>query len=430
MKNVFNVVKKELDKIFRNPRMIFSTFILSPLLIFIIYSSMGNIMDGKANELTKKTSNVIVMNVVEMSSENEEETKNQYFYKSLLSFNISYAEQNQVKLDNPYTLEFINIDFTFKNNITNEEYLDKESSIYKEINESLKNETVDAYLFYDQFFEDVIVKKEIPYMGINYRSASSLSTVAYQKINGFIEIQKMLIESDLYGQIINVVNLNNFDVSTSEEISNRSAAMLVPMMIVIFLFAGGMALGADLIAGEKERGTISTLLMAPINKTEIVIGKILSGIIIASISALCSAIGLLLSVGNLMGPEVSVSISFSQIIMLILVIVLLAFFAISLFMMLSTLASNIKEASAYIMPLYIIGMIVGILPMFTDHIPSNLAVYMIPIYNVVLAIKGILINELVVSQFLVISISTILYFIITVYITTKLFSSEKVMFNK
>ncbi|MDD3191804.1 MAG: hypothetical protein PHP41_03535, partial [Bacilli bacterium] len=96
----------------------------------------------------------------------------------------------------------------------------------------------------------------------------------------------------------------------------------------------------------------------------------------------------------------------------------------------STIASSVKEASLYIMPFYIIPMVVSFIPMFAEHIPGWGIDYIIPIYNVALVIKGILISELTAVQFLTVTLSTIVYFIIILIFVTKLFRTERIMFAK
>lgn len=431
MRNVLNIVKKELDKIFKSPRLIFSTFLLSPILLYVIYSTMGNVMTKEIEKTMSEPSNIGIINV----SEND---YNHSFYQTIKMY-------NQTMGDDSYSLDYLNINLSFYDKKVNYSDLENdESEIMQEINKTINNEKIDLWLFYDQNFDedlhqlatDVknnVDEKKYPIVRYFINSYYSGGETALNKVQTIIEIQKSIFYQNLNidGNIINF-NLQK-DLITEKEIANQSLqsiAMLVPMLIVIFIFAGGMGIGADLIAGEKERGTISTLLMTPINKNEIVLGKIISGIILTSISALCSAIGMLLSVGKLMGVSEGIKLGFSQIIALVVVVVLLALLAISLFLVASTLASNIKEATMYVTPLYIVSMIISVLPMFSTSIPTDIIPYIIPIYNVTIAIKGILIGELLGTQFIAIILSTFIYFILILALVTKLFKSERIMFAK
>lgn len=431
MKNVLNIVKKELDKIFKSPRLIFSTFLLSPILLFVIYSTMGDVMTKEMEKTMLEPSNIGIINV-------NESDINHSFYKAIKTYNMSFNNDS-------YSLEMLNMNLTFYDKIVSTEELnDENSEVRKKISQTIEEEKIDLWIYYDQNFdtdleklaEDVknnIDNKKYPVVRYFINSYYSGNQNALQKVQTIIELQKNNFYQNLNIDA-NIIDFNlQLDLITETQKANQTLqqiSMLVPMLIVIFIFAGGMGIGADLIAGEKERGTISTLLMTPTTKNQIVLGKIISGIILTSIAALCSAIGMLLSVGKLMGVTQGIKLNLIQIIALVVVVILLALLAISLFLVASTLASNIKEATMYITPIYIVSMVISILTMFTTSIPSGILPYIIPIYNVTLAIKGILIGELLSIQFITIVISTIVYFILILFLVTKLFKSEKVMFAK
>ena len=207
------------------------------------------------------------------------------------------------------------------------------------------------------------------------------------------------------------------------------------MLIMTFIFAGALSIGADSIAGEKERGTIATMLMAPISKNEIVLGKIISAIIITIISAICSFIGLMASLTSFTQAvgatsDIAFEISFGTGIKLLIMILLISLIAVSLFLVASTFAKSTKEATMYAMPVYIIGIISGVFTMFDVSMPSEIIPYIIPIYNLTLGLKGILMDNLMLPYFLTIIGSNIVYFIIILFIVRKMFNSERIMFSR
>ncbi|MDD3192199.1 MAG: ABC transporter permease subunit, partial [Bacilli bacterium] len=428
MKNSLHIVKKELDKIFKSPKLIFSTFLLSPLLIFVIYSLMGSMMSSETERIVNEKSVIGVINVVEMNDDNQMTTQNQYFYQTIAAYN-TLVEANEA-----YTLEKINIDFVFYPTVlTYENFTQEDGEPHDYFVSTIENETIDLWVFYDAEFDDKVSAlsgggSAYPVVQVMLDSGVQSAGMAMEKMNTLFAIEKNIILTELSIEP-NVIQIQpTMDLVDERDVGNRAIAMLVPMLVIIFIFASGMGIGADLIAGEKERGTISTLLMTPINKNEIVFGKIIAGIILTTISAVCSAVGMILSVGNMLGVQGAIQIDFIQAIQLLIAIVLIAFFAISLFLAASTIASSVKEASLYIMPFYIIAMVVSFIPMFAEHIPGWGIDYIIPIYNVALVIKGILLSELTAVQFLTVTLSTIVYFIIILIFVTKLFRTERIMF--
>ena len=102
----------------------------------------------------------------------------------------------------------------------------------------------------------------------------------------------------------------------------------------------------------------------------------------------------------------------------------------SVFLLASTLAKSTKEATTYAMPAYIIAMVVSMMTIFDTSMPSNILPYCIPLYNLTIGIKGVLLNQINSLQILLISSSTIVCFIGITFLVTKLFKSEKIMFSK
>ena len=103
---------------------------------------------------------------------------------------------------------------------------------------------------------------------------------------------------------------------------------------------------------------------------------------------------------------------------------------VSLIVIVSTYAKSVKQASALIMPLYLIVMGAGFLNMFSEDISQNVTQYLIPVYNVVIALKALFLFDLSFINAWITIISTFVYTIILVFVIQKMFRSEKIMFNK
>lgn len=405
MRNILNIVKKELDKIFKSPRLIISTFLLPAILIFVMYSFMGNSAQSQLDKTYEKEYNVVLIN----NSTVMEHTLNNLYYDSSSKFNIKVENKN------------LNI-----NEINND------SKIYSDITNSLKKEQVDMWIFVDLNFDDIVNAKIegqtnlIIYTHINNTFASSLKTYIeeyFKSVSDLINVKKYNI------------NTINIDVATEKEIGATTLALMAPMLIMTFIFAGALSIGADSIAGEKERGTIATMLMAPISKNQIVLGKIFAAIIITIISSICSFVGLMASLNNFMKSindvgNFSLNLDFNTGIKLLVMILLISLIAVSLFLVASTFAKSTKEATMYAMPVYILGIVSGVFTMYDMTMPSDFVSYLIPIYNLTLGLKGIFINNLSLFNFSIIVISNLIYFFGILVIVKKMFNSERIMLNR
>lgn len=408
MSNILNIVRKELDKVFRNPRLIFSTFILPGLMIFIIYSTMGNMATDEMNKVTEEVSIIYLINAPES------------FETVIEAYNNVHPETGE----NSLNANFI-------------KYNEEEKDLLS-LEKDLKAGICHAYVVFDKDFDLLLANRlsnqEAPLPKVNCYSlsTSSKSSVANQKVTGLIKILRETVIKNTYGDIT-VIDEISTDMAGKEEQSNLILGMILPMFLMIFVFAGGLSVGADAIAGEKERGTIATLIMAPINKNEIVIGKVISTVIITIISAIGSFIGVALSLSNtkdIFGGADMTNFGPGTFVGLFVLIMSTALIAVTLFLIASTLAKTIKEATAYSMPFYIISMVISVSTMYMESIPTNIGSYLIPIYNLSLGMKGILIGDLTTPYLLTIVMSNLLYFVLGVLLMSKLFKNEKIMFSK
>ena len=210
--------------------------------------------------------------------------------------------------------------------------------------------------------------------------------------------------------------------------------MIMPMLLVSFLFSGSMGVAPEAIAGEKERGTMATLLVTPINRAHIAIGKIVSLSAIALLSGLSSFIGIILALPtymeNVMG-DVDMQVygmeEYGAVLIVILSTVLLI---ISLIAVISAYAKSVKEAGSFISPIMIVSMLLGITTMFSGGSVQPIWVYFIPMYNSVQCFSAIFNFEIQMIPILVTFASNLLYAVVLGFILTKMFSSEKIMFKK
>jgi sodium transport system permease protein len=192
-----------------------------------------------------------------------------------------------------------------------------------------------------------------------------------------------------------------------------------------------MGICSESIAGEKERGTIATLLVTPIRRRDLVIGKIGALGITTMAGAFVSFIGLIMSIPKLAGADFSLdAYGTGPLVMLFFVVVITALFFTTLLTIISTYAKSVKEASSLASPLMIIVMVVGITGMMNTSANSNLLMYFIPIYNSTQALTGILNQAYDVWAIVITIIANIIYISLGVYVLTKMFDNEKIMFNK
>ncbi|MDH5806005.1 MAG: ABC transporter permease subunit, partial [Gemmatimonadota bacterium] len=183
---------------------------------------------------------------------------------------------------------------------------------------------------------------------------------------------------------------------TMKEVLGKNVGGFLPYMFVIFMFTGAMYAGIDLSAGEKERGTLETLLSSPASRLEIVLGKFVVVAAVGIASALISMTGLYVAVrfGFEEIPEEIMEVVWEvlnvKVIAMIasLLLPLAAFFS-ALILALAVQAKSFREAQSTLTPLSIVvilPVVIGILP----GMELNAVTALVPILNVSLATKDVI----------------------------------------
>ena len=239
-------------------------------------------------------------------------------------------------------------------------------------------------------------------------------------------------------QLANKFDVNagaeRYDLTTEEDAAGAYFAMLLPMLLMIFLYSGCAAVAPESIAGEKERGTIATMLITPIPRGHIAVGKILALAVIALLSGASSTIGTILALPKLMGAasdSLSADIySVGDYLLLAAVILSTVLLLVTLISILSAFAKTVKEAQTYATPLMILVMLLGVTGMFGGGASQDLPAYLIPLYNSVQCMVGVFsfttFTAGVAATLAVNGVCTIL----GVVVLARMFNSEKIIFAR
>jgi hypothetical protein len=170
--------------------------------------------------------------------------------------------------------------------------------------DTISNGGIDLLLVFPENFDDSIANStSIPNVEIYYNSSSSNSSMAYQTMVAVLDAYESMMANKFD------INLGDgvYDLAAEEDFTAMIFSMIMPMLLVMLLFSGCMAVAPESISGEKERGTIASLLVTPAKRSHIAIGKILALSIMALISGASSTLGIVLSLPKLMGDTVTIN---------------------------------------------------------------------------------------------------------------------------
>jgi len=402
MKNIF---KKELARVFSDKKMIFSLFIMPAILMFGIYGLMGMLMDNMMSDVEEHVGYVYVQN----APEGFEELAAQTGYDKAANIMYLAADTSAEKI--------------------------------AELKDDILNGGVDLLVTFDaQFMEQAAAYQNagdpIPSVTMAYNSSLNYSNAARSTFGGMMleTLETGLLQSRFGNlDLLTVFHTENEVIVNEDKANGQFLAMMLPYLIVMLLFAGSMGLVVDAIAGEKERGTMANMLLSPIKRSSIVFGKLFGLSVLSVMSSLVYAVSMILAMPMMMdgmGDMGNVSFSPMQIVELLGIIVSLVLFNVSALCLVSVFAKNAKEANAYVMPLYIAVIVLGMLTMFNagGAAPATTS-YAIPIYGSSLAIQALVTNELTLVQFGLSAGVNVVCMLVMVFAVSKVFNNEKIMLN-
>ncbi|MEG2540138.1 MAG: ABC transporter permease subunit, partial [Clostridium sp.] len=246
------------------------------------------------------------------------------------------------------------------------------------------------------------------------------------KVNTALEISGLNPDD-----ILNPVNYQHKEVAKTEEMAGSMIGSILPIILVASILVGVIYLSIDVMAGEKERGTLETLLTLPISNLEIVTGKYLAVSLSAIITAFCNILSIALTAIYLIGvASVSAegvglsSINYSSFVFAIIItVVCICLFAMvvsALTMCICSLAKSYKEAQNYVTPLTL-----GVLMLsYASLIPTvslNIYTASIPFVNISLLIRDVLSLKIEPVFITLVLVSNLVLVMLSVILLSKMF---------
>lgn len=398
------ILSKELKRVFGDKKMVFSLFILPIILIAGIYGMMFFLVDKQKSSINEHVSEVFVQNMPDNFSELM--SKHTECNINVIPAGESADTYKDKLLDGTYDLVVV-----FPEN------------------------------FYENF-KNADATSTLPDIKTFYNPSEDNSGEARTRFTEtYLEEYKQLLLNERFGSLnyamVFSVDADNPDMIVQDDgkATGKILGTIIPYLITILIFGGAMGLGVDTIAGEKERGTIANLLISPIKRVDIIMGKIVS---LAIVSVLSAAVYVISFIGSAvvlsgmggMGEMVNgLSLNFTtvQIIQFVVLLLGLVLLYVGIIGFVSLLAKNVKEAQSFIMPVYIIVMFAGMITMYSGDVTSGS--YMIPVYNTSAAFKGIFERTITMNQYLTSTIITYAFAGVMVWLMAKAMNSEKIMLN-
>ncbi len=297
----------------------------------------------------------------------------------------------------------------------------------KELEEAYNSNKILAYIVRDNNSYNI-------YANIQSEDGSmvtSLITNYLDNYNNYLG-QSYLVNNNIdLSKVYNNLNYNVTEIKGESIFGNQIILMAITFTIMAITLSC-IYTSTDTTAGEKERGTLETILTFPIRRKELIFGKYLA----ISISGIVTLlIGVFLSIVSLYYVKNSFSIYDNVIfnintITILLTILILLFYTLFISGLCITIASftkSFKEAQSALTPISLVTCI----PMFLEMLNINISgvLSFIPIINHTIVINNILTSSININNILITIISSIIYIIVLLLFINKMYKSEKILFN-
>ena len=393
--NVFAMMKKECARLFGDKKLLFSGILLPGLLIYIMYTLMGSWMSS-------------------LTDVNED-----YKYKI-------YALNMPASVSAALSEAGAPVEIT-----------DISEPEIKSIQEKISGKDADLLITFPADFDAAVAAYDIasgaqaPRIQIWSNGAKMESMQADDQMKALLTgYERSLVKKF----DVNVdAEPGDYDLNTGTDFSAALMMSMIPMLFIMVMYQGCMAIAPESIAGEKERGTLGTLLATPAKRTNMALAKILSITVFGVLGAAVSFIGLMLSLPKMMASNTAAtmsSYSAADYLLIFAVAVSTVLVFVSVLSIMSAYAKSIKEANSYAAPLLFVSIVCGMSGMFTGGATSEFYYYLIPVFNSAQSLTGIFNSDVSAVNIAVTVAANVAAALLCAGVLAKMFSSEKIVFDK
>ncbi len=302
------------------------------------------------------------------------------------------------------------------------------------------SDSIDAAYYFPTGYDSALTKLEPTEFQFFYTSTNNEFEVGFiNNLNSAYQenlIKTKLAEVQISETILEPAKSIARNLASSREQIGSIVGGILPYFFIIFCMIGCMYPAIDLAAGEKERGSLETLLVSSASRFEIYMGKLLTVALSGFLSAIASILGLIIS-GQMVSADagggedsmqiyslLSGIIEPKSILLLLAILLPLNIFFAAITLMLSIYARSFKEAQSMITPLMIFIVFPSIFGMLPG-VKLDYTTALVPILNVSLGSKEIISGNVSIGPLIVTYLALIIYAAIALIVSVRFFNNEK-----
>ena len=276
-------------------------------------------------------------------------------------------------------------------------------------------------------------------------SSNTSSSSAYSYVSEILKAYSGKLRKEAFDKlfddsegVLSPVDISVESISTSEQNAGSLIGMILPFILIISILTGAIYPAIDATAGERERGTLETIMTLPVKKSDIMISKFMSVSTIAVFSAFLNLLSMFamtlymyktFDMQNLGFRDFDFKLFIPAFLSLLICLPVFSMFSSAVSLCVCIFAKSFKEANNITSPILIIFMFAAMASVL-PNVELSHATAFIPVTNISLLIKSVFSLDYDYHLMLIVLLSNLVYCILLVIIMSTLFSSEEVLFGE
>ena len=226
-------------------------------------------------------------------------------------------------------------------------------------------------------------------------------------------------------------SISGADVATKGEQAGMLLSLFIPFVLAIWTASAAVQPAIDMTVGERERGTLESLLSLPLTRTELLLGKWLAVVSITAVGVTLQIGGLLFGIAYLANDFIDVpSLSFAAIVLLALAVGFYGTMIVALYLALAMRSKSVKEAGSVLTPITLAMIMPILLTQFINLDDVEIFWFGVPFVNVLLGLRELLLNRIIIEHVIVWIVVSSLICLLTVRYAAKQFHREDIITTK
>jgi sodium transport system permease protein len=223
--------------------------------------------------------------------------------------------------------------------------------------------------------------------------------------------------------------LEDHSIAPRARVGGYVLSKLLPLILVVMVMLGAFYPAIDITAGERERGTLETILSAPISRFDLMTGKVIAVASLSAITGLLNMASMSLTMiegVRLVGATAPVAIPWTRAASTLLVVIPAAFLFASVMVAIGAMARSFKEAQTLLTPVYILCFTPSLIAGLGDY-DLHGAAALVPGVNVTLLARDLILGKATFGLTLVVVASTLAYGALALTLAARLYDSERLL---